>query len=265
MTEKIIMAAFVGVLGIFAILLFKDAKKRERQNEKTREKTNEKTKEHEDAKALKEVLAKWKNKIFPGKAGTNTVYSGAPVIHVRVPGQKYYVSKEMDKKVFTIGRDPENDIVLDDPKVSGFHAKIVRHKDRWGAFYYFKNGTPTNGTHYYNQEDLEYQIMKDKEAIDLEEKEAFYIGDYKLIIETPQKEIRANEDELEIKKESKRKMSDDKQTKSEEKEASKTSGTKAYEKEDMHHVREQMHKEKYSTKRLPSQRNTSEDELNNRF
>lgn len=268
---QIIMMLFAAIFVLFVFMVF-DVKKREKEYD-TKDTIKKETVKIERSKEVKNALQKVRAKVFPGTSSGNTIPAYAPTIYVRVPGQKHYVSVKMDKLTFSIGRNSDNDIVLDDPTVSDVHAKIVRFKDKWGAFYYFHNLKTTNGTHYYNQDKKKYELLKQNEKIDLEEKEAFYIGDYKIIIETPQSDKKTYEDELDIKtkdndKSSNGKSSNEGRTFDEKKEDTKDSfnHTKMYEgKETSKDIRRKMNYDKYTSNRIPSGRNTSEDELNNMF
>ncbi len=48
-----------------------------------------------------------------------------------------------DKETLTVGRKPDNDIVIDNPAVSGHHCKIVRQADA----YFIEDLNSTNGTY----------------------------------------------------------------------------------------------------------------------
>lgn len=39
----------------------------------------------------------------------------------------------VDKSVITLGRNPNNDIVIPDPKVSRNHARLVLNEDTWSV------------------------------------------------------------------------------------------------------------------------------------
>src|SRR5712692_8514333 len=56
----------------------------------------------------------------PGSAGGTPSLEISSNVH---PGKQSY---SLTKQVVNIGRDPSNDIVIDEPIVSGFHAQIVR-------------------------------------------------------------------------------------------------------------------------------------------
>lgn len=256
MMEQIIVALMVVVVAIFIFIVFKDGKKRGRTNSTAteKEKNNKTGKKIDSPEDLKKAIIKTAEKLFPNKKhGIATVPAHAPTVYVRVPNQEYYVSTKVDKIKFTIGRDPDNDIVLDDETVSGVHAEIVRFKDRTGAFYYFHNLKPINPTEYYDQEINDYVVLKNHEKIDLEEKEAFYIGEYKIIIETPQVDRIVSDDELEVKKQTENTYKQENYKKKSEDEIDPV----AY--------RRQIHAEKLSTQRIVTKRNVSEDELNYYF
>lgn len=287
MDEKIIMMLFVAILAIFAILLYVDARRKDKpessgkkEKKGTRDKGEEKVKTAEEkakeAKEAKEAMNKLinetKKKIFPNSGRTSTVSKYAPTIYVREPGKDFYVSTKVDKRRFVIGRDEDCDIVLNDPHVSGKHAEIKMFSDKMGSFYYFHNLKPVSGTEYYNQDKEVYENLKHGEKIDLEEKEAFYICDYKIVIHTPQIERKVTEDELEVEK-------------VEEKDTNKSNGSKArtstkmYGKADVRkdgeeetsggkssvEYRKEMHEEKKTVTRTPSCRQTEKDEYEEEF
>jgi ABC-type multidrug transport system ATPase subunit/pSer/pThr/pTyr-binding forkhead associated (FHA) protein len=83
--------------------------------------------------------------------GTSTVPQGAPTIEVSTntdsERQTYELTKT--KQVFNIGRDPSNDIVINRPTVSGFHAQIVREGDQLVFIHPHPNrGKTLNGVDY---------------------------------------------------------------------------------------------------------------------
>ncbi len=59
-----------------------------------------------------------------GPGGTN--YTGVPTLEVSTNVDNVKQSYPLTKSVISIGRDPSNDIVINRPTVSGFHAQIVR-------------------------------------------------------------------------------------------------------------------------------------------
>src|SRR5215469_10648047 len=72
---------------------------------------------------------------LPGKASSRTTLAptpgktpvaALPFIEVSTNTQRTSYSLRPDKQEINIGRDPSNDIVIDAPVVSHFHAQIVR-------------------------------------------------------------------------------------------------------------------------------------------
>jgi pSer/pThr/pTyr-binding forkhead associated (FHA) protein len=65
-----------------------------------------------------------------------------------------------DKDVITVGRKPENDIVIDNPAVSGQHARLVRQA---GA-YLVEDLNSTNGTFLHDRKILKAQLHHQDEV-----------------------------------------------------------------------------------------------------
>ena len=73
--------------------------------------------------------------------------SDTPRLHIHVDGPSGVLDLEVAGRVMTIGRAPDNDVVLDDPLVSGTHAALERVGSAWsirdlGS----RNGTFVNDT-----------------------------------------------------------------------------------------------------------------------
>ncbi|MET0515288.1 MAG: FHA domain-containing protein [Nitrospiraceae bacterium] len=75
---------------------------------------------------------------------------------------------EMTTPTFTIGRKSGNDLALDDPSVSGHHAKIVKIQEVW----FLEDLTSTNGT-FVNEHKIERKQLRDADVI--------RIGTYRII------------------------------------------------------------------------------------
>jgi len=73
----------------------------------------------------------------------------------------------LDKPAFTLGRKPDNDIVLDNPAVSGHHCKFYESGGTW----FVDDLNSTNGT-YVNRRRVERQLLTDGDELQ--------IGKYKL-------------------------------------------------------------------------------------
>ncbi len=79
---------------------------------------------------------------------------------------------EIDKDVLTVGRKPDNDVVVDNPAVSGHHCKILR---RGGAFA-VEDLDSTNGT-FVNEKRVKSADIKDRDVIGVAKHALVFIGD----------------------------------------------------------------------------------------
>src|SRR5260221_4108945 len=72
------------------------------------------------------------------------------------------VIKEFDlkKDETTFGRKPNNDIVIENPAISGFHGKIVKEGDH----FYVEDLNSTNGT-FINGQRIKKSVLKNKDQI----------------------------------------------------------------------------------------------------
>src|SRR6266516_2930785 len=61
-----------------------------------------------------------------GPSGTASIPRGVASLEVNSNTHPQKISYSLDKPVINIGRHPANDIVIDEPVVSGYHAQIVR-------------------------------------------------------------------------------------------------------------------------------------------
>ena len=75
---------------------------------------------------------------------------------------------EMTSPTFTIGRKAGNDLAVDDPSVSGHHAKIVKIQEVW----FLEDLASTNGT-FVNEHKIERKQLQDADVI--------RIGTYRII------------------------------------------------------------------------------------
>lgn len=69
---------------------------------------------------------------------------------------------DIAKPTFTIGRKPDNDLVLDDPTVSGHHARIVKIQ----AAYFLEDLKSTNGT-LLNTKAVDRRQLQDADVISI--------------------------------------------------------------------------------------------------
>jgi ABC transport system ATP-binding/permease protein len=67
----------------------------------------------------------------PMQPTDRTVIAGVPALEVSSNVHRDRQSHRLTKPVINIGRNPGNDIVINEPVVSGFHAQIVREGNDW--------------------------------------------------------------------------------------------------------------------------------------
>lgn len=108
-----------------------------------------------------------------------------PTISYRCPGDSEYHHIQMTKKKITIGKDPSNDIVLEDDSAEGKHAFIEKKVKGNSVCYEFVNLSRYNLAEYYNQSSNIYEYLAYKQGVVLDDKEGFYIGETKLVITLP--------------------------------------------------------------------------------
>jgi pSer/pThr/pTyr-binding forkhead associated (FHA) protein len=90
---------------------------------------------------------------------------------------------EIQKSVMTIGRTPDNDIVIDNPAVSGHHCKIIAAGDG----FYVEDLVSTNGTYLNNKRMVKARLKQD-DVIGLATKHALVFVDEKPEAPAPESE-----------------------------------------------------------------------------
>lgn len=68
--------------------------------------------------------------------------------------------RELSKECFTIGRKPDNDLAIEDPAVSGHHARVTKIH----AVYFIEDLKSTNGT-YVNEKRIDRHQLRDTDVI----------------------------------------------------------------------------------------------------
>ena len=86
-------------------------------------------------------------------------------------GTKEIKTIESDKDEFAIGRNPDNDIQIDNLAVSDRHARIIRGQDG----FVLQDLDSTNGT-FLNEKKIGQAILKEKDTVN--------IGKHTLLVET---------------------------------------------------------------------------------
>ena len=134
------------------------------------------------------------NKKAPAKPGRKPFDNSpeelvnAPVLFIRLPGQKKYLHYEMKKTPITIGSAKGSDVlIVDDKKVQPRHAKIQKVTNKGRVYYAFVNLAKINPSEYRNKSSKakNYEEMTYKDTQELGKEENFYVGDTKILIKTP--------------------------------------------------------------------------------
>lgn len=80
----------------------------------------------------------------------------------------------LDKPSISVGRKPDNDIVIDNPAISSHHCKIALE----GGTYYVEDLDSTNGT-YVNQKRIKKSGLHDKDVVGLAKHALVFVDDVK--------------------------------------------------------------------------------------
>ncbi|MDE2291110.1 MAG: FHA domain-containing protein [Elusimicrobia bacterium] len=78
----------------------------------------------------------------------------------------------LDKPALTVGRKPDNDVVIDNPAISGHHCKIVLKGDT----YYVEDLESTNGT-FVNEKRIVKSGLHDKDVIGVAKHALVFVDD----------------------------------------------------------------------------------------
>lgn len=118
-----------------------------------------------------------------------TLYNG-PILNVRMkkgePWQEYTIKKEK----FTVGRSKFCDLVVDLDYFSDKQFEICRYQDGNSEYFALVSYGKVNRTKFEN--DDTYIFLDYKDEIELEDRDIFYVGDVKFVIDTPVQTARPN-------------------------------------------------------------------------
>lgn len=86
---------------------------------------------------------------------------------------------DLDKDVMTVGRNKDNDVVIDDMSVSGLHAQFEREEDPYyeGHFRYFLNDLASTNGSMVNGALIDRQELKNNDTVKIGWNEFKFIGD----------------------------------------------------------------------------------------
>lgn len=128
-----------------------------------------------------------KGKRLRGNPFSSPELAKGPTVYIRLEEGKKYQAYTVRKSVFTIGRAEKSDLCIDAPFIANKQAEIRRKQDEEGVYFVFINLGKHN-TEYLDQSESKgkWKWMGYKDQVVLGEKEGFYFGDIKLLIETPE-------------------------------------------------------------------------------
>ena len=117
---------------------------------------------------------------------------GGPTICIREEGKKTYKKFKMHTQKFTIcGPDAkekfsqDNMIVIDSPTIEKKHVEIIKRCREEDVYYELINYGKINPVYYYNHNEDGYKPLAHRQGIELKERNAFYVGNAKMIITIP--------------------------------------------------------------------------------
>ena len=86
---------------------------------------------------------------------------------------------ELDCDVLTVGRNQDNDLVIDDIAVSGLHAQFEREEDPYyeGHFRYFLHDLGSTNGSFVNGDQISRQELKNNDTVKIGWNEFKFIGD----------------------------------------------------------------------------------------
>lgn len=86
---------------------------------------------------------------------------------------------ELDRDVITVGRNQDNDLVIDDLAVSGLHAQFEREEDPYyeGHFRYFLHDLDSTNGSMVNNSPVSRQELKNNDTVKIGWNEFKFIGD----------------------------------------------------------------------------------------
>lgn len=125
-------------------------------------------------------------KVENAKEGRDIEITNGPIIQIKNPGEKGYHSVTVTKKEFKIGRNKNCDLTLDFKAVEDKHAIIIKRLKGDRVFFEFINYAKINPSEFFNKQKNKYEYLGYKDGVELEAREAFYVGDTKILITIPQ-------------------------------------------------------------------------------
>lgn len=90
----------------------------------------------------------------------------------------------LDKEIFTIGRKDDNDVVIDNPAVSGHHARLVRLGEDYAA----EDLNSTNGTFLKGQKIVKV-VLSDRDEVGVARHTLLYLAEAKVPSSAPPVEV----------------------------------------------------------------------------
>lgn len=122
---------------------------------------------------------------------------GGPLVSV-CSDTGVWSSYRVNRSGWTAGRSLKADCIIDDETISGRHFRIYKVKDGERFEYYLQNLSSKNPIEILNSERRCYEFLHFKESVLLEGRKIFYVGNRKMIIDTPVLGHRAGTEEEEL-------------------------------------------------------------------
>lgn len=108
-----------------------------------------------------------------------------PVLRIRFEGRKRYCEVKVESKEFWIGRGRKSALPISSKTVEKKHAVIYKRQKGNDVYYELVNYAKSNPVEYFNKQKQTYEYLGYKDGVKLDAREAFYVGENKIIVLVP--------------------------------------------------------------------------------
>ena len=142
----------------------------------------------QDSNLLKELKSVQENildKLNDVKESREIELADRPIIYYRLENEGNYRPVSVNRKKFKIGRGKNNDLIFKSKTTEEKHVVIYKQYKNSRVYFELVNYGKVNPVEYYNKEKERYEYLGYKEGVELDGRDAFYIGSTKIIMVVP--------------------------------------------------------------------------------